>query len=129
MRKVLVFSTKSNTTTSVETSATNWGELSTYLASKGLFNPSGMKAIETVTKATLEHKEAILPDGDFKLVLIPTKNESGVTIDADELSEYINERIEELKDAILEYIEENSEITEEDEFKEEAKAIAKELGY
>jgi len=128
MRKVMVFSTKSNTTTPVETSATTWGELSTYLTSKGLFNPSGMKAIVKETKATLELKDAGLPDGEFVLILIPTKNESGGLIDAEELSEYISDMLEEFEGRIQNYIDENEVEAPLDETAIEAANIKRELG-
>lgn len=128
MRNVKVFSTKLNKTTVLQTSATNWGELSTYLTSKGLFNPGGMKAVERDSKATLEHKEAILPDGDFTLVLIPTKNESGGFIDADEFGEWLDERFNELKEDIAAYLEENEVTDEEASLAAEAKELARELG-
>lgn len=131
MRKVLVFSTKSNTTTPVETSATNWGELSTYLTQKGLYNASGMKAIVKETKTTLELKEANLPEGNFVLYLIPVKNESGAeVVEADDLMEYISSVFAEVEKKIEDYIQDN--VFEADdsnsENKEEAAAIRAELG-
>ena len=129
MRKVLVFSTKSNTTTPVETSATNWGELSSYLTSKNLFNASGMKAVVKETRSTLELKEAVLPDGDFVLILIPTKNESGAkVIKVEDLDEFIEDQLENFRDNLNDFVEDNQFDEETDPLVAEAEAIKAELG-
>lgn len=129
MRNVLVFSTKSNTTTSVETSATTWGELSSYLTTKGLYNPSGMKAIEKKSSKTLELKDAVLPEEDFVLILIPTKNESGAEfIEVEKVKEFFTEKLEELADSLDDFLSDNAVDSKTTELAEEAAKIKAELG-
>jgi len=128
MRKVLVFSTKSNSTQTVETSASNWGELSQYLTAKGLFSPGTMKAIVRETGSTVELAEASIPDNDFTLLLIPTKNDSGANVDSEELKEYINKLLDEFQEKLEEYIDAHSTLTEYEDLVQVAQRIRKELG-
>jgi hypothetical protein len=76
MRKVTVISTKTNQPTVIDTDITTWGDLSTLLTEKGLYN-TDMKAMERASRATYEHPGAALPAGDFALFLTPGKMKSG----------------------------------------------------
>ena len=128
MRKVLVFSTLSNSTTEVSTSATTWGELSQFLTSKGLFNPSGMKAIVKETKATLELNEAVLPDGDFVLYTIPTKNKSGAeVINTDDVDTFLTILLDDIEAKFENFIASKS-YEVKNELEDEAYKILQELG-
>lgn len=76
MRNVTVYSTSGKTNVKIETGATTFGELTPQLREHG-FNLDGMKAVVGETKVTLEADGAVLPDGEFKLFLMPLKTKSG----------------------------------------------------
>lgn len=74
MRKVIVFSTLTEQKQVIETDVTTWGELKKLVSD---FNSDTMKATEGTTKTTLESNEAVLPTGDFKVFLTPSKIKAG----------------------------------------------------
>ena len=76
-RKVTVVSTKTNKIMNYETEATTWGELVETI--QGDFDLSNLKANENINKTTLEHIDAKLPEGPFRVFLRPTKTKSGNT--------------------------------------------------
>jgi hypothetical protein len=59
----------------IETAATTWKELEREV--KQTHSLSNMKVVEGVRRTTLEHPDAVLPDGNFKLYLLPVKSKSG----------------------------------------------------
>lgn len=60
----------------IESSATKWGELEKQL--KGLsYDVAKLGAVEGKSRHTLEHAEAVLPEGNFVLFLIPVESKSG----------------------------------------------------
>ena len=77
IRKVTVVSTKTNVIKNYETEATTWGELVETI--QGDFDLSNLKANENINKTTLEHIDAKLPEGPFRVFLRPTKTKSGNT--------------------------------------------------
>ena len=76
-RKVTVVSTKTNVIKNYETEATTWGELVETIQRD--FDLSNLKANENINKTTLEHIDAKLPEGPFRVFLRPTKTKSGNT--------------------------------------------------
>ena len=76
-RKVTVVSTKTNVIKNYETEATTWGELVETIQRD--FDLSKLKANENINKTTLEHTDAKLPEGPFRVFLRPTKTRSGNT--------------------------------------------------
>lgn len=76
-RKVTVVSTKTNKIMNYETEATTWGELVETI--QGDFDLSNLKANENINKTTLEHTDAKLPEGPFRVFLRPVKTKSGNT--------------------------------------------------
>lgn len=76
-RKIVVFSTKTNVSKSVISDATTWGQLRGEIGS--MLNEE-MVATILETKNQLVSFEAILPEGEFKLVLTPAKTKSGAEI-------------------------------------------------
>lgn len=60
----------------IETNATTLGELKPILRSKSI-DYSGMKLLVGETKNELSEDVAILPEGDFKLYITPSKTKSG----------------------------------------------------
>lgn len=64
----------------VETNVSTVAELKTLLRQREI-NYDGMKMLVGETRNELSLDEAILPEGDFKLYLMPAKTKSGVDFD------------------------------------------------
>lgn len=62
----------------IETNVTTLGELRPLLRAKGI-EDDGMKLLVGETRNELSVDEAILPEGDFKLYLMPQKTKSGTS--------------------------------------------------
>ena len=88
-RKIKIYTTNGMPGT-IETNVSTLGELKPLLRQREV-NYDGMKMLVGETKNELSQDEAILPEGDFKLYLMPAKTKSGV--DFDEMKETL-ERIE-----------------------------------
>ena len=95
-RKIKIYTTNGMPGT-IETNVSTLGELKPILRQREV-NYDGMKLLVGETKNELSQDEAILPEGDFKLYLMPAKTKSGV--DFDEMKETL-ERIESKVDRIL----------------------------
>lgn len=55
---------------------TTWGTLRSLLSNEG-YDLENLKPTENINKTTLEHIDAVLPVGDFRLFLRPSKTKSG----------------------------------------------------
>ena len=78
-RTVVVASSSSNKAKKYETAATTWGELKPEIRE---LLTGDLEAIVNPGHVTLSQDNSILPTGDFKLYLIPTKNKAGqITVD------------------------------------------------
>ena len=95
-RKIKIYTTAGMPGT-IETNVSTLGELKPLLRQREI-NYDGMKMLVGETKNELSQDEAILPEGDFKLYLMPAKTKSGV--DFDEMEEAV-ERIEDKLDEVL----------------------------
>ena len=95
-RKIKIYTTNGMPGT-IETNVSTLGELKPILRQREV-NYDDMKLLVGETKNELSQDEAILPEGDFKLYLMPAKTKSGV--DFDEMEEAI-ERIEDKLEMIL----------------------------
>lgn len=95
-RKIKIYTTAGMPGT-IETNVSTLGELKPLLRQREI-NYDGMKLLVGETKNELSQDEAILPEGDFKLYLMPAKTKSGV--DFDEMEETL-ERIESKVDRLL----------------------------
>lgn len=102
-RKIKIYTTNGMPGT-IETNVSTLGELKPILRQREI-NYDGMKLLVGETKNELSQDEAILPEGDFKLYLMPVKTKSG--IDSEEVEENITniygivENIEEKLDKVL----------------------------
>lgn len=74
-RKIKVLSTVGVSGT-IETNVTSLGELKPLLRQREI-NISGMKMMVGETRNELNLDDAVLPEGDFKLYLMPAKTKSG----------------------------------------------------
>ena len=77
VRKIKVLSTVGASGT-IETNVTTLGELKPLLEAKEI-NTSGMKMMVGETRNELNLDDAVLPEGDFKLYLMPAKTKSGAS--------------------------------------------------
>jgi hypothetical protein len=73
---VRVYNTRTQAQKTIETSVTKWGELKEVLNGQGV-ETHNLKAINGETEVTYDSPDAILPDNDFTLFLIPEKVKSG----------------------------------------------------
>ena len=73
-RNVVVASPASNQAKKYETTANTWGELQAEISD---IYTSGLEAIVNPGNVTLNREDAVLPTGDFRLFLVPTKNKAG----------------------------------------------------
>ena len=78
-RKIKIYTTAGMPGT-IETNVTTLGQLKPLLSQREI-NYSGMKMLVGETKNELSVDEATLPEGDFKLYLMPAKTKSGVDFD------------------------------------------------
>ncbi len=131
-RKIVVFSTKTNKSSSVMSDATTWGEFKGEISS---FLNEEMVATIVETKNQLVSNEALLPEGEFKLVLTPAKTKSGgEVIDIASVFAEFREKVDRAFEEILESIENGDHSSsslnssEEEELQREAAKIKKELG-
>ena len=67
-----------NTDRTINTSEVikTWGGLRDILSAEG-YDLNNLKPTENINKTTLEHINAVLPDGDFRVFLRPSKTKSG----------------------------------------------------
>lgn len=96
MRKIKIYTTAGMPGT-IETNISTLGELKPLLRQREI-NYDGMKMLVGETKNELSIDEATLPEGDFKLYLMPAKTKSGV--DFDEMEDTLD-RIENKLDRVL----------------------------
>lgn len=76
MSKVTIYSPAGKNANQVELEGNTWKDLQKVLT-KSNVSYSGMKAVIGENKHTLESENALLPDGDFTLFLMPIKTKSG----------------------------------------------------
>lgn len=130
-RKIVVFSTKTNKSSSVMSDATTWGQLKDELSS--VLNEE-MVATIVETKNQLVSNDALLPEGEFKLVLTPAKTKSGgEIIDIASVFAEFREKVDAAFEEVLQSIENGNHSStglsssEDDELKREAEKIRREL--
>ena len=103
VRKIKIY-TANGMPGTIETNATNLGGLKPILRDRNI-NFDGMKMLVGETKNELFYDESVLPEGDFKLYLMPAKTKSGVDFDdMEDNVEYITNavnKIESKVDSIL----------------------------
>lgn len=104
-RKIKIYTTNGMPGT-IETNVSTLGELKPILRQREV-NYDGMKLLVGETKNELSQDEAILPEGDFKLYLMPAKTKSGV--DFDEMEETL-ERIENKLNMVLSKLDSKSNV-------------------
>ena len=104
-RKIKIYTTNGMPGT-IETNVSTLGELKPILRQREV-NYDDMKLLVGETKNELSQDEAILPEGDFKLYLMPAKTKSGV--DFEEMSERLM-RIENKLNMVLSKLDSKSNV-------------------
>lgn len=110
MRQIKIYTTV-GTGGTIDTNVRTLGELKPLLMEQGV-NFDNMKLVVGETKAELSLDEALLPESNFKIYLMPAKTKSGA--DFDEMEEKIEEmeiavsRIESKVEQILAKVNSNS---------------------
>ncbi len=74
-RIITVVATKNGRIKKYTTDARTWGDLKELIQDE--YDLTNLKSTENVNKTTLEHIDAVLPEGDFRLFLRPSKTKSG----------------------------------------------------
>lgn len=98
-RKIKIYTTNGMPGT-IETNVSTLGELKPILRQREV-NYDGMKLLVGETKNELSQDEAILPEGGFKLYLMPAKTKSGVDFDEmDGNVENILDRVENIEEKL-----------------------------
>ena len=77
MRKIIVYSTKGKSG-SFESDAKTWGGIQSDVK-RIVGSLDNLIATENVNKTNLGHQDSVLPEGDFKIFLRPSKTKSGAT--------------------------------------------------
>ena len=75
MRTIKIVQTATASVNRFDSEATTWGELTEQI--KDNYNLDKVKATVKETKGTLEHHDAILPEGEFTIFLRAAKNKAG----------------------------------------------------
>lgn len=75
MRTVTIIATKGGQIKKYQTDATTWGDLRMLIQED--YSMENLKATENINKTTLEHIDSVLPEGDFRVFLRPSKTKSG----------------------------------------------------
>ncbi len=100
MRKIIVYSTKGKSG-SFESDAKTWGGIQSDVK-RIVGDLDNLIATESVNKTNLGHQDSILPEGDFKIFLRPSKTKSGATnfssMSFKELRAFITEKGQPCKD-------------------------------
>lgn len=78
-RKIIVASDAANKAKQItDFTGTTWGQLKQHAVLQELY-VGNVEAILSPGSTTLNRDEALLPSGDFKVFLVPTKNKAGLT--------------------------------------------------
>lgn len=117
-RNVIVASSSANIARKFTTRAGTWGDIQPEILAQGL-KLENVEAILKPGNLTLSHVDSVLPAGDFKIYLVPTKNKAGLTqaeaqVIGNEITQAIikaadmasSDKIKELKVALIGKIEE-----------------------
>lgn len=94
-RKVIIASSKTNAAARTQFEGTTFGELKLDPVFAGIYGSGeGVEAIVKPGNVVLRDDSSVLPEGDFNVFLIPTKNKAG-GMDVDDVTSNVEEAIEE----------------------------------
>lgn len=94
-RKVVIASAKSNAAARTQFTGTTFGELKADAVFAGIYGDGeGVEAIVKPGNVTLRDNASVLPEGDFSVFLVPTKNKAGYSnFDPESISEMVEEAV------------------------------------
>ena len=102
-RKVVIASAKSNAAARTQFTGTTFGDLKNDPIFAGIYgNGEGVEAIVKPGNVTLRDNASILPEGEFSVFLVPTKNKAGNCGCEDYSSDSISEMVESAVSAVAE---------------------------
>jgi len=85
MRSIITYSTRGAKLETIESDATRLGALKEDMDEAGI-DYSGLKLMVSETEVTLESDEAVLPEGEFTLMMLPDEVKSGNSKDWSKMS-------------------------------------------
>lgn len=105
-RKVVIASAKSNAAARTQFSGTTFGELKADAVFAGIYGDGeGVEAIVKPGNVTLRDNASVLPEGDFSVFLVPTKNKAGMyELDADDISDMVETAVDNVVSAKAEEV-------------------------
>jgi hypothetical protein len=94
-RKVVIASAKSNAAARTQFSGTTFGELKADAVFAGIYGDGeGVEAIVKPGNVTLRDNASVLPEGEFSVFLVPTKNKAGYDLDTDDISDMVETAVD-----------------------------------
>jgi hypothetical protein len=94
-RKVVIASAKSNAAARTQFSGTTFGELKADAVFAGIYGDGeGVEAIVKPGNVTLRDNASVLPEGEFSVFLVPTKNKAGYELDTDDISDMVETAVD-----------------------------------
>lgn len=95
-RKVVIASAKSNAAARTQFSGTTFGELKADAVFAGIYGDGeGVEAIVKPGNVTLRDNASVLPEGDFSVFLVPTKNKAGMfELDTEEIADMVETAVD-----------------------------------
>lgn len=95
-RKVVIASAKSNAAARTQFSGVTFGDLKADAVFAGIYGDGdGIEAIVKPGNVTLRDNDSVLPEGEFSVFLVPTKNKAG-NCGCDEYDEYNEDDISDM---------------------------------
>lgn len=99
-RKVVIASAKSNAAARTQFTGTTFGELKADAVFAGIYgNGEGVEAIVKPGNVTLRDDASILPEGEFSVFLVPTKNKAG-NCDCGEMDDFEEDLTDMVNEAV-----------------------------
>lgn len=105
-RKVVIASAKSNAAARTQFTGTTFGELKADAVFAGIYGDGeGVEAIVKPGNVTLRDNASVLPEGDFSVFLVPTKNKAGMfQLDVDDISDMVETAVDNVAKAKAEEV-------------------------
>lgn len=105
-RKVVIASAKSNAAARTQFTGTTFGELKADAVFAGIYGDGeGVEAIVKPGNVTLRDNASVLPEGDFSVFLVPTKNKAGMfQLDTDDISDMVETAVDNVVSAKAEEV-------------------------
>lgn len=104
-RKVVIASAKSNAAARTQFSGTTFGDLKADAIFAGIYgNGEGVEAIVKPGNVTLRDNASILPEGEFSVFLVPTKNKAGYDLNTEDIADMVEVAVDSVANAKAEEV-------------------------